>query len=290
MENKNSRVPGGTVELTRYTTLIRRWFWLIVLSAILAGGTAYAASKMSAPTYQGEAVLVVIQSRAASLDPSSYYDNVRLTATYAELLQRRPVLQQVIQLLSLQTTVKDLQKTIKVQPIRNTWLIKLNAEDKDPARAAAIANAIPQVFVQQNNELQTHRFADSEASLQAQMQDNQTQIGQLQDSIAKLRAQPQSDLIEIDRQQRDLRVLQNNYANLYQNLENLRSEEAKLLSTLVITEEALPPERPIRPKTALNTLVAAFAGALLACGLIFVFESRRASRARAVQSPVPSAS
>jgi capsular polysaccharide biosynthesis protein len=276
------------VEVRRYTTLIRRWLWLIVLCAILAGGTAYVASKLTAPTYQGEAVLVVIQSRAASLDPSSYYDNVRLTATYAELLQRRPVLQEVIQRLGLQTTAPDLAKAVKVQPIRNTWLIRLTAEDKDPARAAAIANAIPQVFVQQNNEMQTHRFADSEASLQAQMQDNQTQISQLQDGIAKLRAQPQSDLVEIDRQQRDLRVLQNNYSSLYQNYENLRAEEARQLSALVITENALPPEHPIRPKTTTNTLIAAIAGAVLACGLIIAFDSLRVSRARAVQSPAAS--
>jgi len=151
-------------------------------------------------------------------------------------------------------------------------LIQLSVEDTDPARAAYIANEIPKVFIQQNVDLQTRRYADSKASLQRQIDDTQASIARLEESIQALEAAANPDQSELDRQRRDLETLRSTYTSLSTSYEDLRVEEAKQLDTLLVTEQALPPDRPIRPKTAQNTMLAAVVGAMLALGAAFLIE------------------
>ena len=260
------------MELRRYALILWRWSWLIVLCTAIAGGASYIVSKRMVPIYQATTMLMVSQSKAQLMDASILPNTDRLAATDAELLHRQPVLDEVILHLGLKTTDVTLARSVTVQPLRNTQLIQLNVEDTDPARAAAIANEMPKVFIQQNNAMQTSRFADSEASLQKQIQGAQSEMAKLQASLAGLRAASPLNQAEIDSQQRDLSEKQTTYATLYSSYDQLRMDEANQLDTLVITEQAQPPRTPIRPKTTQNTLLAAVLGAMLALGLAYLVE------------------
>lgn len=70
----------------------------------------------------------------------------RMLGTYAELMVSRPVLEQVIQNLGLNTTPAVLAGRIKVEVTPNTLLIAIIVEGKDPEQAAKIANEIPRVL------------------------------------------------------------------------------------------------------------------------------------------------
>jgi len=50
------------MELREYVTIIRRWLWLIVLGAVLAGGTALVVSRQMTPIYEAKASVVVIRT------------------------------------------------------------------------------------------------------------------------------------------------------------------------------------------------------------------------------------
>lgn len=65
---------------------------------------------------------------------------------------------------------------------------------------------------------------------------------------------------------------QSNYTSLLRNLEEVRLAEAQTNSYLSVAEAASAPTLPIRPRVALNVLLAAILGALLTLGLAFLVE------------------
>lgn len=260
------------MQLRRYISLAWRWLWLIALGVVLAAGVAYLSSSRMLPVYQASTLLLISPSKAVVMDATALPNSDRLAATYAEMLKRWPVLDEVIARLGLPITSDALAAAISVRPVASTQLIQLSVEDTNPERAALTANEIPKVFIQQNTELQTRRFADSKASLQRQIESTQADIAQLQDRIRSLSAAANPDQNELDRLRRDLQTLQNSYTSQTTSFEGIRLEEAKQLDTLLVTEEARPPSRPIRPKTAQDTLLAALVGALLALGIVYLVE------------------
>ena len=150
------------MELRRYAMLVWRWLWLIVLGTAIAGGTSYIVSKRMVPVYQATTMLMVSQSKSiTTLDTSLASVIDRLASTDAELMRRQPVMDAVIKNLGLKTSAAALGAAVTVTPIRNTQLIQLSVEDSNPPQAAAIANEVPKVFIQQNDAMQTSRFTDS---------------------------------------------------------------------------------------------------------------------------------
>jgi capsular exopolysaccharide synthesis family protein len=260
------------MELRRYVALVWRWLWLVALGTALAAGAAYFTSKSMTPIYQANTMLLISQSKAAVMDSSMQPSSDRLAGTYAELLRRQPVLDEVIHRLQLPMTADMLAKLTAVQPVRNTQLLLLSVEDPNPARAAQIANEIPKVFIEQNDNLQAQRYADSKASLRLQLDSTEADIVRLQESIKTLQADSKANPDELDRQQRNLQALQVSDANLSKSYEDLRLEEAKQLDTLLVTEQARPPSLPVRPKTMQNTVLAGLVGLLLALGVAYLLE------------------
>ncbi len=261
------------MELRRYALILWRWSWLIVLGTLIAGGASYLVSKRQVPIYQANTLLMVSQSKSSTTLDSSMASVVdRLAATYAELMVRQPVMDAVIRNLELETTAGKLAAAVKVTPVRNTQLIQLSVEDSNPVQAADIANEVPKVFIQQNDALQTQRYADSKASLQEQLNQASADITRQQGVVDAQRAAARVDQAALDREQRDLSEMQGNYSTLYKSYQDLRLEEARQLDTLVITEQAQMPLVPIRPKTTQNTLLAAVVGALLALGVAYLVE------------------
>ncbi|MCL0071778.1 hypothetical protein M1N51_00980 [Peptococcaceae bacterium] len=67
--------------------------------------------------------------------------------TYGEIAKSRSVLEEVIELENLETTVEGLSEQIQVSPLKNTQLIKIAVNDTDPEKAARIANRAADVFM-----------------------------------------------------------------------------------------------------------------------------------------------
>jgi non-specific protein-tyrosine kinase len=72
--------------------------------------------------------------------------------------------------------------------------------------------------------------------------------------------------------ERDLAQYQQANASLVQTLEALRITEAQSTSNVVQVEPAAVPEKPVRPRTLVNTLLAAVVGGMLAVGVVFLIE------------------
>jgi capsular exopolysaccharide synthesis family protein len=254
------------LELRRIYNLLMHWLWLVVLMSLLAGGASYIISIRSTPVYRASTTLLVDQSRQASSDYTALMASERLSRTYAEWLRKRPVLEVVIQRLSLPGSVDSLARMITVRAVRDTQLILLTVEDSHPVRAAAIANMLPEVFLEQNQGMQSQRFAQTITSLEAQLEAVNSSIATVEARIVGASA------VEQERLKEQLREFQSRAGALERSLVDIRLEAARSTNTVFAIERADPPTRPVRPNVLYNTILAMVMGALLAGAAVVVLE------------------
>jgi len=262
------------MELKQYTALLWRWKWLIVLATLLAAGAAYGTSRMQVPTYRATTTLMINQAPSEQVtDYTAILTSERLARTYVEMLTNRPVLEEVILRLGASTTPEALAKTIDVQLIRDTQLITVSVEHFSPAWAAAIANSVVEVFAAQNEAIQESRYAASKESLRQEVERVSGQVSETEQAIERL-GTPAADAgrDELARLQSDLAQYRASYASVLQSYEALRVAEARSVSNVVQVEPAVEPTIPVRPRTMVNTLLAAVVGAMLAVGVVFLIE------------------
>lgn len=262
------------MELRHYFSLFRKWLWLIILGTVVVGGAAYLINRASTPIYRSTITLLVNQASGSSLttDYTSVITSQQLAKTYGELLKKRPTLEAVIKNLNLNIAPERLAGQIQVTQVTNTTLITVSVEDPDPARAAALANEIGKVFVQQVQNMQQSRFSSSEDNLTQQLQVLKDQIASTQQSLGAARLASPAQPDEVTRLESALVQYQNSYANLLKSYEDLRLAQTRLTDSVTIAETAIVPGAPVRPQTITNTLLAAVVGALLAAGAAFLIE------------------
>jgi capsular exopolysaccharide synthesis family protein len=262
------------MELRQYWNLLRKWIWLIVLGTVLAGGTALVVSLNTTPVYQTSTTLRINPSDSSGMNEyTGLLTSQRLAQTYAELLKKDPVLDGVIANLGLHMSTKDLRDAVTVQPVRDTDLIEVSVEHTNPARAQAIANEIPTVFAKQDQAMQAARYAQLKAGLTAEMDKLEGDIRTLQEQIAAKKAAgtPEDDAALIALQS-DLDQARSNFTTLLQNYGSVQLAEAQSGNNVIVAAPAKVPTSPIRPRTKMNTLLAAVVGAMLAVGVAFLVE------------------
>lgn len=260
-------------DLRHYFYLLLRWSWLILLAVLISGFTAFIVSQRLDPIYEASATLLVNEAPGTSgTDFSAVQTSLRLAQTYAEMLVKKPVMNEVIENLNLTIDVQGLKEIVTVQVVRDTQLIDVVVEDTDPNRAAAIANEVCTVFAEQNQAMQEARYASTKESLKDTLDELQDQIDEVEVSILALGTTPE-DKSEADRLETILAEYRQTYATTLQSYEQVRLSEAETISNVIQAEVADPPLEPVRPNIALNTVLAAVVGVMVAVGGIFLIEA-----------------
>ncbi len=275
MENDFEENESTTSEdIRRYIALLFQWAWLLAAMTILAALTAYIISKRTIPVYQATTTLLINEAPSTKMtDYTSILTSERLAQTYTKMITKTPVLQAAIDQLNLQgMTAEDLAKLVNVELVQNTQLIVIKVENTDPKLAADLANTIYQVFNSQIQELQSSRFAASKQNLEAQLARIDDQIQQTSAELEKIK---DSSVMsgEKDRLETALAQYRQTYASLLQSYEQVRISESSSTSNVVQVEPAIPPEKPIRPRTLTNTALGGLVGLLLSGGIMVVFEA-----------------
>ena len=263
------------VELRQYLFIIRKWLWLIVLGIVLAGGAAYVVSQNMTPIYRASTTLLINQGQTPTL--TTYQDiltSERVAKTYAELLRKRPILEGTAARLGLkEVDLEELPFTVDINPIRDTQLIELSVEGDDPHLAAQAANTIPEVFIEQNEAIQSARFASSKGNFSQQMATLEKDIERSEEAIAQLKESTSAaDVAERTRLESLLAQYRSSYSSLLQSYEEVRLAETTSLDNVIVVEPAEVPTSPVKPRTRMNTLLAAVVGSMLAVGTAFLIE------------------
>ena len=139
------------MELRGYIDLLRRRWWILLLGPLVAGASAFAISDSMTPMYQATATLLVNQTQVPGVvQYNDILTSERLTNTYAELVEREPILRDASTRLGLPPTEAGLGGKISVSTVRNTQLLRVSARDQVPRLAADIANTVAQAFIDDN--------------------------------------------------------------------------------------------------------------------------------------------
>jgi non-specific protein-tyrosine kinase len=263
------------MELKEYLQVFRKWWWLILLSTFVAGAASFTVSSLMPSVYEAHVTLMSNESANTGIvDYASLLGSQQIIETYRELLQTEPVLATVIDSLDLPYSSRELRKHIEVSVIPDTQLLKLKVEDRDPQRAAGIANEIALTFLEQRSSGRpVAELEDYERSLVEQMQNLERAIRETEADLEDLPSASSSsdgteDLADLQVQ---LSQQRSAYADLLSGYLNIRSMKSRLLGVVVV-DPAQPPIEPVRPRKLLNTAIALVGGATLACILAFAIE------------------
>lgn len=132
------------MELGDYVRLLRTNLLLILLTTLVGAGVAAAYSLTRTPQFEAQSTVFVSAQPAASvqeLNQGSNYTQARVKS-YVNLVTTPIVLDPVIAELQLQLSQDALAELVKVSSPTGTTLIQIAARDADPARAAAVSNAL----------------------------------------------------------------------------------------------------------------------------------------------------
>lgn len=219
------------LEFRTYWRIFLKWWWVLALGTVTAGLAAFFISDAMTPGYQAKTRLLVQGGQSSGAPFLSEVEPATGAGKYRDLIKTRPILERVIQELSLPYESDILFEKISVSSPGS--LLEIRVNDPDPQLAADIANATAGVFI---NDFRTRQFG---------------QIAQFKASLS------QQGIVEGIVE--DPRAIAAQAAII--------AAQAATLSTLSIVEEAVPPPFPVSPRIKLNIILAAAVG-LIISGLV----------------------
>lgn len=143
MENqkRNDEIEIDLLEV--FHILISR-IWLILSAGVFLALVCFAVSKfILTPTYKSTTKIYILnKSESQSVTYSDVQMGTQLTKDYAELISSRYVLEEVIQILSLEEDYDELRGMVSVDTPTDTRIVSITVENTDPVQAMNIANCI----------------------------------------------------------------------------------------------------------------------------------------------------
>ncbi len=146
-------VKNGNIEIKRILDILKEKAVLIVFVLIVFTLLGYMYSYYYVvPEYKSTATLLLIPNNASEEQTITSTDltlNSGLISTYSNIAKQSKVLKQVIKNLNLDMTEKELLRELKVNVIKDTYIIELTVCDIDPQRANDITRELSDVFLQE---------------------------------------------------------------------------------------------------------------------------------------------
>jgi non-specific protein-tyrosine kinase len=144
--------------------IFRNGWWILTLSVVVAALAAFFVTRGITPIYEASTKILVQGGQSPGVP--SIYDiqaSEQLATNYSDLIKTRPILEQVIESLSLGYGPGTLSSKISIRSPRS--LIEIKAEDRDPQVAAQISNTTAQTFIDNFRDRQFSQIAQFQASL-----------------------------------------------------------------------------------------------------------------------------
>jgi non-specific protein-tyrosine kinase len=238
----------------------------------------YWASQQQPRVYQASTTLMVGQSiQATVLDSREIQTSEQLALTYASIARRQPVLQSVVDRLSLDDTWQRLKSRVKVAPVEGTQLLEITVEAGSPEEARVTADEVAHQLILLSPTASTDREKDeNQRFVRQRLEDLQTRIEAGQVRREELEAAMTGSLSaeQVQALQAEINTLENLITEWEQSFTQLLTFVAseKSPNYLAVVEPAQADFEPVRPHVNLNTLLAGVTGLFLALGFIFLAE------------------
>lgn len=142
MERSHPATAETEIDLLELFYLIWGHLWQAMLCLIVGGAVAFAYTYyFVAPTYQATAKIYMVSAAEDSLiNLGDLNLGSSLATDYKEMMKVRPILEDVIRNLELDTSTDALSKQISINGASDSRLLNIVVTDTNPFRAADIAN------------------------------------------------------------------------------------------------------------------------------------------------------
>ncbi|MEA3328189.1 MAG: polysaccharide biosynthesis tyrosine autokinase [Candidatus Omnitrophota bacterium] len=247
--------------------------------------TVTAGSFLMDPVYRATVTLlidlespnVLTTSGSVALKYPDYYAYKEYFQSQKEMVKSRTIAKQIFKefklsqsrdYLNARDKAKAFLKTIKVEPVRDTRLLLLNVDNKDPVLAADIANRIAEVYVERNLSYITkteiiNLLKNEYLKLQARLSEYSKVYKDKHPKMIRLK-QEMEQMSERIKQEMELSSTSTFTSGLV--LTGLKA------NNISIQDPAEVPIIPIKPKKRLNILLSVIVGLFGGIGLAFFFE------------------
>ncbi|HLG74960.1 MAG TPA: Wzz/FepE/Etk N-terminal domain-containing protein [Ktedonobacteraceae bacterium] len=239
--------------LQHYTRIIRQRIGLILTGVVVSATLTCGVSLLLPRVYQARALIQVNGSATATTN--DVFSNQALAVGYALLVTNPAVLQAAARGVP-GITASQIGRAVSDSPLDNTEIIEIRAQDSDPQRAAAIANAVAATFVQQLTAEDVQRLQGLMDQVSQTLAQSKTAMDTAQQKLTALE-DAHADEESITRQRNLLESNQSSYASAQKSYDQFSIQKLQAASMLSIVQTAQPPEQPTSPQVWLNALLAA---------------------------------
>ena len=136
------------IDIKELLTYIKEKIWIVGIALVLSVTISLIYTGIiKQPIYKSSTTYVLISdSSNEGITTSEVTLNEKLIATYKEIIKSRNILEKVINSLKLDMTTQELARTISVEQVSTSSMIKITVSNKDPETAKKIAETIGNEF------------------------------------------------------------------------------------------------------------------------------------------------
>jgi non-specific protein-tyrosine kinase len=278
------------MELHRVISMIIKRWWLLVLLTAIAAGLGFVYSQLQPRVYRATATVLIGQIfQSTSPDRADIQTSEALAESYADIARRQPVLQKVVDALSLEQSWQNLKKQVQVETISGTQLLQIKVEANAPELARILADEVAsQLILLSSANLEEGENGGSQGVIRQQILDLEDRMNSGNERIkaisseiglleARIQAFQENDnptlkneLFQLQNEKIALEGLLTDWGKTYVELLAL-VEPSQKSNDLSVVESAQASNRPVRPRVLLNTMLAGCLGLILALGLAFLW-------------------
>lgn len=204
--------------------MIAGWWWLLTILVVVGASTGYAVATTMDSVYRASSTLIVGRPLT---DPEVSQDAIdagqRLAATYADIVDRQPVLQEAAKRVGLTEPWETLRDQVDASILGGeSPLIEIEVQASSPTLATSLSNAINEQLIALSPTSTTFaNVVNVEAFVAARLEGIQQDIAELETRVASLKSELQSDPApqpqirrHINANEASILSLQNNYASM----------------------------------------------------------------------------
>ena len=260
------------MELKRYISAIKKWWWLLVASTLVATVSGYYAVSRMPRIYQATTSLMVGQSlNEANPTNQDLYISQQLAQTYREIVTRQPILRGAAESLGLPFVPRA--EDVSAWLVPGTQLLGIAVRDTAPERARALADAIAQELIEQTpNEIEEEQARQGFVRTQLQNLEENIEITEEEILAEQARLDAANSARAIQQYQTNIEALQEKLASYQATYASLMQSIEGRTNYIAVFEPATASSTPVSPRVMETVLLAAASGLLLAVGGIVLIE------------------
>ncbi|UCE00382.1 MAG: hypothetical protein JSV42_06560, partial [Chloroflexota bacterium] len=227
------------VELRWIFAVMRRWWWVIAICALLTTVLGITITSFSKPVYDATATLLIQPAQdARSNEVNLLAAGERLALTYSQMIKSQPVVERVVEQEGLEMTPNQLSGKISSAPVADTQLMRLTVRDSSPEQAAYLANAISQEFTAFIKDMNLERYQTTLDSMQAKLDEIDASVQEMQSTMNNYRASMIESQADLTHQENNLREYRTEYQTLQSDYQDLQLTVSQLKEKVNVIEAA----------------------------------------------------